>query len=444
MKKIYSLLAAVLLTSATFGQGPQTTSVANDVALSPKKTFKFDAKKFAKNKNTLNKTAAVQSAWFCTGDAMDANILSNSGVATTYPFFPDTNGKFTFSNGLFPTFVHALGEVLDPKNVGFLASTATDFIVTPTPQAYSLDSVSIVYGYERLHANPNIVDTLIIMVANNNTAANIAGGYYPASTATFVTLYGTDTLQLHRPKYTYTTQTLNAVGAIKIKVPLTIADTAITFLREKKIALPSAFTIPANKVLISSVVYKPGFSYVEGDAIDVMGNTFYFASYEEQGTGTYPLYADCNVNSAACDFSNSLIVNSSVRYNTNTSGFNGSFLPSYAFSIGYRWEHHIISFRLSAGSVGIKELTNTNSGVALSQNAPNPFTKESTVNFSLAKDAASAVFTVTDVMGRIISSEKVGTTKGNHTVKLGVYASGLYYYSLNVDGNVATKKMIVE
>ena len=91
---------------------------------------------------------------------------------------------------------------------------------------------------------------------------------------------------------------------------------------------------------------------------------------------------------------------------------------------------------------GIKE--NSSSVIALSQNTPNPFTKESTVNVSLVKDAASAVFTVTDVMGRIISSEKVGTTKGNHSVKLGAYAAGLYYYSLNVDGNVATKKMIVE
>jgi len=443
MKKIYTLLAAILLTSAIFSQRPQTTAVEKDVAQSPKKTFKFDISKFAKKQGTLNKTAVVNSAWFCTGDALDNNILSNIGTVSTYPFFPDTNGKFTFSNGLFPTFVHALGEVLDPKNIGFTANTATDFIVTPTPQAYSLDSISIIYGYERLNSNPNIVDTLIVMVANNNTAANLLGGYYPSSTATFVTVYGTDTLQLKRPKYTYTTQNLNAVGVIKIKIPLTIADTASTLLREKKIALPTAFTIPAGKVLISSVVYKPGFAYTEGTVIDVTGNPFYFASYEEGGTNTYPLYADCGLNSTLCDFSNSLIVNSSVRYNTNTQGFNGSFLPAYAFSQAYRWEHHLLFFRLSAGTVGIKDLS-ANSVVTLSQNVPNPFTKESVVNYNLEKNVNSATFTVTDIMGRVVSSEKVETTIGSHSIKLNSYAAGVYYYTLNVDGNTTTKKMIVE
>jgi hypothetical protein len=443
MKKIYSFLAAILLSSVMFGQ--QFTSVANDVVRAPKKTFKFDSKTFAKNKHSLSKTSAINSAWFCTGEAIDTNILSGIGVVTTYPFFPDTNGKFTFSNGLFSTFVHALGEVVDPKNIGFTAVASTDFIVNPTSQPYSVDSVSIVYGYDRLHANPNTVDTLIVMIANNNTASNLLGGYYPASTATFVTSYGTDTLQLHRPKYTYTTQTLNAVGSIKIKVPLTLLDTATTFLREKKIALPTPFSVPAGKVLIASVVYKPGFSYVEGDVIDVMGNPFYFASYEEGGTNTYPIYTDCGLSSPICDFSNSLIANSSIRYNTNTTGFNGSFLPSYAFGQGYRWEHHVISFKLSAGTVGVNELAITSNGVAaLSQNIPNPFTKESTVNYNLAKEVASAVFTVTDVMGRVVSSEKVGTSVGNHSIKLGAYAAGLYYYSLNVDGNVTTKKMIVE
>jgi hypothetical protein len=47
-------------------------------------------------------------------------------------------------------------------------------------------------------------------------------------------------------------------------------------------------------------------------------------------------------------------------------------------------------------------------------------------------------------MGRVITSEKVATTTGSHSVKLAAYAAGVYYYSLNVDGVVTTKKMIVE
>ena len=75
---------------------------------------------------------------------------------------------------------------------------------------------------------------------------------------------------------------------------------------------------------------------------------------------------------------------------------------------------------------------------------PNPFTKESVVRYTLAKDVNSALFTVTDIMGRVITSENVATTTGSHSVKLAAYAAGVYYYSLNVDGVVTTKKMIVE
>lgn len=92
---------------------------------------------------------------------------------------------------------------------------------------------------------------------------------------------------------------------------------------------------------------------------------------------------------------------------------------------------------------GVKDL-DQNSGVTLGQNIPNPFTKESTVRYQLATDANSAVFTVTDVMGRVVSTEKADTSKGSHAIKLGAYAAGLYYYSLNVDGKVSTRKMIVE
>ena len=38
---------------------------------------------------------------------------------------------------------------------------------------------------------------------------------------------------------------------------------------------------------------------------------------------------------------------------------------------------------------------------------PNPFSNGSNVNFQLAKEVSSAVFTVTDIMGRIVSSENI-------------------------------------
>jgi Secretion system C-terminal sorting domain len=102
----------------------------------------------------------------------------------------------------------------------------------------------------------------------------------------------------------------------------------------------------------------------------------------------------------------------------------------------------MIRLNIKPGYVGLNELEKN--GFELSQNVPNPFSKNSTVSYNLIKEASNASFTITDVMGRVVSSEKVANTVGYHTIKVGSYASGVYYYSLTIDGKSITKKMIVE
>ena len=117
-------------------------------------------------------------------------------------------------------------------------------------------------------------------------------------------------------------------------------------------------------------------------------------------------------------------------------------LPGSATPWGTIAELPMIRLNIKPGFVGINELENK--GFALNQNTPNPFSKDATVSYQLIKDAHTVTFTVTDVMGRVVSSEKTNANTGTHTVKLGAYAAGVYYYTLNVDGNTITKKMIVE
>ena len=102
----------------------------------------------------------------------------------------------------------------------------------------------------------------------------------------------------------------------------------------------------------------------------------------------------------------------------------------------------LIRLNIKSGFVGIEELSTK--GFILEQNAPNPFAQNTTINYQLAKDAHTVLFSVIDVTGRVISSEKVSNVTGKHNINLGKYAAGVYYYSLNVDGVIATKKMIVE
>jgi hypothetical protein len=117
-------------------------------------------------------------------------------------------------------------------------------------------------------------------------------------------------------------------------------------------------------------------------------------------------------------------------------------LPGSSTPWGTIAELPMIRLNIKPGFVGINELESK--GFALNQNTPNPFSKDATVSYQLIKDANTVTFTVTDVMGRIVSSEKANANTGSHSVKLGSYAPGVYYYTLNVDGHTITKKMIVE
>ena len=142
--------------------------------------------------------------------------------------------------------------------------------------------------------------------------------------------------------------------------------------------------------------------------------------------------------------------NSAVVVGTDASNFQRLF-TSWVFrpaaanpwvTISEFHEAVMIRLNIKAGNVGVEELASK--GFSLEQNAPNPFSTSSSVTYELAKDARNVTFTVVDVTGRLVSSEKVANSIGKHNVSLTKYAAGVYYYTLNVDGVSTTKKMIAE
>lgn len=83
----------------------------------------------------------------------------------------------------------------------------------------------------------------------------------------------------------------------------------------------------------------------------------------------------------------------------------------------------------------------------LEQNYPNPFNPETTIKFLLSKQAAVSLV-VFDISGREIESlyENPSANPGLFTVKLNAskYSSGVYFYSLRINGAAAeTKKMVL-
>ena len=89
-------------------------------------------------------------------------------------------------------------------------------------------------------------------------------------------------------------------------------------------------------------------------------------------------------------------------------------------------------------------------GLALRQNAPNPFTSQTTITFSLPQDGQGHL-EVFDIQGRLVRRLAEGSfTKGENRVtwdraddQARPVASGTYFYRLTVGSEVVTKRMQV-
>lgn len=376
----------------------------------------------------LSKTAnTTGSEWF---NVLDFNELLSPGLQTfsAMHLFPDSNIILGFATGNVPVYawIHKAGNYMDPS---FMAQQN---IITDKFATYTLDSVSVGYSYTRGSAN-SITDSLIIQVIAENHALDY-----------------TVNNEFAYQDITYNQATNNTGTGItvlkRIAYPLTVADST-SFWGTIKVATPGIAPQTNSKKIGTVVSFKPGYTYTAADTLldSHRTNAFFIISAEQNGDGG-GAGTDPTIYSTPGDYTSdmnmSYIIPQDIRYNQNANGWNGYFIPTYAYTTPFAYENHDIGYKLSVSITGVKDLENK--GFTMTQNMPNPYSTSSTVDFQLAKDANSALFTLTDIAGRVVMTQNVETTKGIHSVKLGAYAPGVYYYSLNVDGNIITKKMIVE
>lgn len=423
-----SLVALSVIGSA---QNKSTISVSPGEPLSHHPKITYAA---LHNSTSIAKTAnTTGSAWF---NVLDFNELVFPSVQVLSPMhlFPDSNIILGFDSGNSPVYawIHKAATYMDPSFMAYQT------IITDKLATYTMDSISVGYSYIRGSAN-SITDSLIVQIIAENQALNwdIASGDFSYQDIVY-----------NQPTNEVKVGTgLNGVTILKrVAYPLTVADSTSSY---RQIRLGTSGIAPqTNSKKIGAVVsFKPGYTYTLADTLidSHRTNTFYIWSSEQQGdaggAGTDPIIFNIPTDYTS-DMNMSFIIPTDIRYNQNGNGWNGYFIPTYAYTTPFAYENHDIGYKLSVNITGVKELEQK--GFSLNQNTPNPFNGSSVVEFELAKDASSAVFTVTDVTGRIISSEKVSTIAGPHAVKLGVYAAGVYYYSLNVDGQITSKKMIVQ
>jgi hypothetical protein len=430
MKKI--LLSSLVFFSVAMSAQNKTlitTEPGKPISKLPKTTYAA-----VHPQSPLSKTSSTPgSGWFNVLNYNDT-VFPGVQVLSAMHLFPDSAIILGFDATNLPVYAyyHKAANYLDPSFVSqpFL----NDKLAT-----YTLDSVSVGYSYIRGSAS-SITDSLIIEVIAENHTLDWDIGSGDFSYQDIVYNQATNSVKAGTG--------LNGVTILKrLSIALKEADST-SFYSEIKVATPGIAAQTNSKKIGTVVSFKPGYTYAITDTLfdSHRTNTFFMWSSEQQGDGggvgtdPYIFNVTGDYNS---DMNMSYIIPQDIRYNQNANGWNGYFIPTYAYTTPFAFENHDIGYYLTVPlPTSVKELEEK--GFSLGQNTPNPFSGSTTVNFQLAKDVNSALFTVTDIMGRVISSEKVETTAGKHSVNINSLASGVYYYSLNINGNVVTKKMIVE
>lgn len=383
----------------------------------------------------------------------NVDITSASPQVDTYlaSVFMDSTVSVASGATIRPNNDIFLGTTLDPKSNYLQASF--DPIVS-MGDSYNIDSVFIQGSYIKKTAD---TDTLYVwLVWGDSTNTTVYNKF--ANSSVWVSPISTWRKSVIGPKVmgsvgAYGNKVSPAAPASNMKLVKYVLQptdsTARGYGYSKFITVPliqsspTGVTIPAGNIVSCMYTFVPGGTHT-------LNQPMY--SFTTTVVPTINGYCGIVWNqsspavTAASDYVDYLVDASSwnMGINYDKKQRHGLYSATYNNNtIGDLTSAPVIYYNIKGNStVSVNELDKK--GFLLGQNTPNPFNGESKVTYLLDKEASSATFSVTDVMGRVISTQKVDATKGSHTVNLGSYASGVYYYSLNVDGNVTTKKMIAQ
>lgn len=415
MKKIFTLLFVGVAGMALNAQ--HSTGVTNNPVIPNAAT------PHAGNLHLRAEGSATRSNSYWLNYALQLDDPSGYTPATADPnffiIFPDSAiiiGQYSNGDPAYPQF-HKAATMLDPKNMPVQSINSAVM--------YSLDSLAIGYAYERSTAN-TVVDTLVIQIIKNDAALEY-------------TLSGPPQTSYQDITYDYATNSITPSQVLATYTYLLTENDSTSYASEIAIATPGVPNQVGTNRIGAVVSFKPGYTYAITDSITDK-NAFYIFSYEQNGASTDPTYYG-TANDFNSDMNCSYTLPTDVRYNTNTNGWNGYFIPTWAWTTPYGPEHHIIEFLLTE-VVGVNE----NSNIAMSQNYPNPCDNSENIKYSL-KTAADVSVTITDITGKVVMVQNEGQQfQGEHNTQVNTtdLANGVYFITLTADSEKTVSKLTVQ
>jgi len=404
MKKIYTIIVAMLIFAGAYAQNESThwAPFPGNQWTSPKALSHFNEK-------------STQMFWINL-DSADAYYAINNGLgysrfawnANEHYVRTDTAGGHY---GLIRDLEVSFDTLVDPYN--------------PIPVAYSRNNATVAIDSIILWCGQvnysGIDDTIILKIVDVKNGTYFALEGYADTAATGANVYWADTIIIPHGS-PLDTGVGGSFNGFLLGVPVNLNLTGVS---------------PSNKFAVQAQYWgnkQDTFMFVAGcpsfaGAVNCTGFTMADTSW---------YYGNTIVNENDWN----------AYYPTNTGGFlyydcNGTTGFQYGIDGSLYTQDADIWVKVSY-TVGIQE--NKALGIKLNQNIPNPFNNTTDITYQLAKRAGNVTLEVTDLTGRVVNTINEGAKdSGKYTITLDSknLSQGAYFYTLTVDGYRLTNKMIV-
>ena len=428
------MFVMVAFVAVTFAQSP----VGDFADRRSTDQINFDMKYHKENMRQLN-AKTTESRWYNFAFAID-DILGGIGSLAWNNLFPDSTILVNYASGYGGTWVHMLGNTLDPKSDWFNdPSFAPGEMYINQHMPYTVDSVGMQFYYWRNHPDPTIVDTLVFEVWSNNVPSDLPI-YFFGPTSAVSQSYGVDTLRFGAYEFHAHDLSSKATDKRTYKFPMTEAFANDTLIDGSVIAYVNTSDLPEvqpGRIVAVSAKFIPGYTWTPNLDTLVQKNRLVFLSYEENGQDTWSNYTKNDYNESH------ITIPTSLDPDPNNTWYEFQ-IPEWAFSnASFAYENHFFYYKLTAEPTNVERPTETT--LTLSQNQPNPFSNTTTIRYTLS-DATNVSFDLFDQTGRKVMSINRGVeAAGMHTLDIDAsnLTNGVYFYTLTAGNQRATKKMVV-
>jgi hypothetical protein len=434
MKKLYILMAAMLISSFSFAQIATTQKqmvVKNDGT-----TLQLKGKPAIQQQKTAN------TFWF----NLIESAISYFGVESEYslPIIQcDTNNLVHYQSGDSHNQFCSLGQVFDWNNDCWdylynYTGAPANVPYMPSATSYSIDSIMLCWYYGRGSNVPEtVVDTIAISYVIGIDPENDVYQLGSSASGTFVPSFVMPILPFNHTTYMASTtcdpsssglaHDLATATIIYDKIPLTVEDTTGEYVPYFTLPAPAELANITEKSIAVIVTFIPGCERTPSSVIGEDLDRFQMLMYDDPREG----YSTAGSEQLLNDYQTGLFHDGDNFISSN------AWYPIYQpnmFWVGNpKPSIGLLVTCNDCGVVNVPEIEKNNVTVY-----PNPATNNFTVNLGNDEKANIQLF---NIVGQQVYSE---TITGTAQVSVANLNSGVYMLKINQNGKVYTTKVVVK